>query len=678
MLNRNRIFSGFLFPAAILGGIYFYLSTRFPIWNFDDLIFYSYAATQGWSFVVSLFLGQDMPSEYRTYSLSRVFQFILMKMTGDTPLLLVSVMAAAHLASSWLIYMIAKRAVPHSSAVACSLIWLFSPFSISRTFHHYSYIALPFLFFFVYVWVTEVTEEHTPRTREHMVILVSVLLMCLTGEGVLPPLLMYMAIKLFQRRLVARTLGHLFMVAGLLVTHYTLLKLSNPKEAGARFTFGTPSIDKLLSDVPYFMNSVGSAVLQGAHITTTSYEPYHPGTLIHSFAWQNLSWGFFLTTLAVLAGAWAAARSETSLVSSSKSFVFSASLVAAATWGIYLLMLLMGARLYSTSFALQLRYGYVALPVFAIAVFLTIRHFLGDRNLGTRILVWTLPTIFIVCWTAAQMISIPAGAEEARLTEIRLRKVASDGIRLIQVHQPSFITKAGKRAVGLANPFISWGDSPFQQDWTTDAYLGRFMNLETVVPPFIKWDEETALRVSGGGAAIVPLNSKILSAGAVSTGRDLYDYPRGDLSLSAPIEVKTVLAVGQLELLSEPVRFNSGHQLQRVIRFQQNKDFVCFVFVWNDLDDASNIFIHFIAADGSTVTQGDHPYGKTMPKLTGLTSGEIKRLRRVDIPQALASKIVQIGIGTYRVDPQSGEHKLHPAESGVRDWEGKRLLISAK
>lgn len=654
-------------PLAIVGLVYFYLSTRYAIWNFDDLAFYGLTQHGRTPDLGFYFLGKDLPNEYRTYSLARVLQLQLMAWSGSSPYPLFAFMALIHLGSAALIYGIVRRHVPpvqgiSSDALACALIWLFSPFSIAGTFHHFSYLLLPFFFLFAYILLTEHGAQFGKKVWYHVALIAALVGACLTGETVIAPLLAFIVIKLFQGKRWRVAAAHGLTVVAVLVVHYLMLKAQRPQGvSGQRFKVSVPDFDAALASFQQFGASVGSAILQGLQITTISFEPYYPGLPVHSFAWQHLSAGFFAIFVVVLGLVYASLRGSRPVASAASgagplvqppraTFVLAVVVVVAASWSLYVFMMLAGARLYSSTFSLQIRYGYAVLPLSAIALYLIVRKLPMVGRLRLCDVAWVLPLAAVFFWLGAQFIANSTGGKQTRRTIEQLRAAKAAGVLIVSDVEQKWAGTTAVRQFGLMNPFVRWGDTPLQQDWTTANYLYAFLGMEIGRAPFIRWDDRYALQVQPGERPILlPLTGKFAQLKSRAPGPELQDYPLNDLEMSIG-EIGDAVIRDQQELLDTPRNIGPELRLQKVIKAAPPGASTKFVFVWSDAKAADKVYIHFFDGSGTMVHQADHPFQSSL-RLNPEATHEVFRIRVVEIAPDAAKQITRIAVGAYTNSP---------------------------
>jgi len=104
---------------------------------------------------------------------------------------------------------------------------------------------------------------------------------------------------------------------------------------------------------------------------------------------------------------------------------------------------------------------------------------------------WAIPCVSVVCWFASQIVVAPLNeAQNSRIISL-LNDAYDGGVRIIRIeHRNASGAATQTRPFGITNPFFRLGDSPFQQDWTTEAYLSKFMGLTLYHKPLVDRDSQ--------------------------------------------------------------------------------------------------------------------------------------------------------------------------------------------
>lgn len=700
---RQRLNASFI---ALFAVVYIYFSIRHPVWNFDDISFViKFDGAEFLTGLKQIFLGLDLPNEYRTYSFSRCFQFIIFYLLGNNPLPFYMIMAITHLGSALLIYrLISRLSTPtiglNVEAFGCALIWTFSPFSLSNTFHHFSYILFPFFLFLAYVCLIEKRLSFSINLKEVWPSSVLVFIICLSGEAILPPVITYLFIRIYQKRDAKYAGLHLLIVLATLVSHYLLLSIFNNYSGGtSRFDVRFTDFDALTKNLSYFFESVKSAFLQGFQLTAVSYEPYYPLLKSYSFAWSEVSQQFVYVSIFLLALILAPLIPFEALVDSSEyrrgfwitntfrrtreilssdgigvKGLLALIIMLLSLWSLYFGMSFAGAKLYGHPFALQVRYGYVVLPATLVVVFLMWRNLssLGGQGL-MRATSWIIPCLVCVSWLAYEINVAPLNAEQDKKIISTLNDAAKNGVRVISIvqngfYQDDFFNKYP--AFGITNPFVRWGDSPFQQNWTVSEYL-KHLGLRLESRPYIDWDSENVLFWGIGSQPTLVNKSQLMLIGSKSIGQEPVSFPRNDLYVER-FQSSGYVTETRTELLITPIRFDNGSEL---IRLTKNGVDPRLVFIWSGTKSQDQVFVHLLDKNGKMISQGDYAYENAteLPGRNGLTT--TNRIYVWPVQRETWDRVSSVAIGIYKVASLSKPQIFRKVLNGHSDWEGHRLLI---
>ena len=694
-----------LLPILFLAIAYFFLVTRYPVWNFDDLYLLKFKNLE-WTQLKDVFLALDLPNEYRTYSFSRCLQVVLLKIFGDNPFPFYAIMAVTHLASGILIYSLVKR-LKHSGIHAafegfgCAIIWVFSPFSICRTFHHYAYILLPFLFLVAYIYSFENGLIDSKVARRKPIAWVLLVLLCLSGEAILPAFFVYLTINILKKRDPWSAGLHIISTIAIIAWHYSILNSYNHYSSrDARFSMMIGDPGTLVSNILYFSNSVKSALAQGLQLTTIGYEPYFPLFKSYSFAWKHSSYQFYLSTLVFLIVGFAAILPVDSLFKivrqdkpewttwisrlfrrdvalsrvGSNELLFVLALIL-SLWSLYFGMCLSGAKLYGMPFAIQVRYGYVILPTALIFTFMLWRHLaniIGIR--GLRIISWAIPCIVRISWLAHEINVAPLNSKQDQEIISLLNEASHSAIRVVSLEHNSYNQDdeffAKYRTFGITNPFIRWGDSPFQQDWTTGIYLGSSkLKLET--RPYFDWDSKRVMFFQNGSCPTLVPKNQFMLIGSKSDGVKLTKFPTDDI-YSITFHAGNNVNENHVEFLQEPSWFENGAELIRVTNAAKKGLNPRLVFVWNNVKSDDSVFVHLLDKNGDVIGLVDYRFEDSTEVSEGDEISKT-RLYMLNLPRKIWQNVSAIGVGFYASSnaPQTCRKILN----GNSDWGGYRLLL---
>ena len=184
-------YPGFLLSMVILSVTVF--AVRNSVLIYDDLFYPTHLRTlldtKGNLTPLYILFNLDLPSEYRTYGLSRILQLLIIIFTGGTS----SVFYAFFISlsqglSGAAIYILLRRySTDEVQALMLAILWICSPFVWMNCFHHYSYIILPyqisiFLALFASTFASSGIHFH-PFKKNGLIALMGGAAIALTGEA---------------------------------------------------------------------------------------------------------------------------------------------------------------------------------------------------------------------------------------------------------------------------------------------------------------------------------------------------------------------------------------------------------------------------------------------------------------------------------------------------------------
>lgn len=147
--------------GAIVSGLWWVNATVV----FDDVgfppAFSGLVQRRGWFGALITIFCLDFPTEYRSYGLSRVIQFLLWSVGAASATAYAAIITLSQLATALVLYrLLTVLRSDRIAALAVGLLWLLSPLLATSCFHHYSYLILPAQIMIVgsYVLVT-VTDD---------------------------------------------------------------------------------------------------------------------------------------------------------------------------------------------------------------------------------------------------------------------------------------------------------------------------------------------------------------------------------------------------------------------------------------------------------------------------------------------------------------------------------------
>lgn len=494
---RARPSRRLLVVAAIAVACYLVGVNQHAIQNFDDLplayVFTEVARAHGaLGGLARVFAAPELPNEYRIYSVSRSLHYLLFLLWGDAALPYYLVMSVAWVLAAVLVHrLVWGLAGDQPVALAAAALWLFSPFSFCRTFHHWSYLVWPALLLLTYLWLSQ--GGRLARWLALPVLLIA----GLSGELTLPALLI--AALLLTARHRGEGLLHAGALIATLAGHRILLQTINRYDGVMRehLTSAAP----LLFRVRYFLESIPSAIGRAFHLDVTDFEPYFPGTALPGYAWREIGPAFVVAvlTLGVLYGL--ALRGPATSPRWPLRALLAPTLLVAALWVVHGALVVRGLDLYSWPWALQQRFGYVVLPATGLLLLLWCqrgRAWLRRLSLG-------LPLVFVVGWVLTTTIAVPLQAAVDRQLIRDLAAARSQGARVVVVDRP----ENASRLPGLMRPHLVRVDTPFGQDWTTLIYLVQKLDLQLAYRVVV--DGQVRVVDFDGGTRAFPASDIVLA-----------------------------------------------------------------------------------------------------------------------------------------------------------------------
>lgn len=111
----------------------------------SDLYGFSFLVErEGWFSTLLHFLCLDLPNQYRTYGISRAFQFVLWTIGISSAKSYSLIISGTHVGSVLILYFLLLRIGRSANdALFFCVIWMLSPYLWTSCFHHYSYLTLP-------------------------------------------------------------------------------------------------------------------------------------------------------------------------------------------------------------------------------------------------------------------------------------------------------------------------------------------------------------------------------------------------------------------------------------------------------------------------------------------------------------------------------------------------------
>lgn len=193
---------------------------------YDDIGFYrsfpQIVERIGWFKALIKIFCLDLPTEYRSYGLSRVIQFLIWSLGGGSALVYSLFISLFQIATALALYsLLVSLRFERLDALAFGLIWLISPFIGTSCFHHFSYLILPVSFAIVGVYfLFKATDD-----KKRFVAVLLGFLLALTGELhliAIPAVIVLMALASGNRLNIRVSLFVISTMLLTIVTHYLI------------------------------------------------------------------------------------------------------------------------------------------------------------------------------------------------------------------------------------------------------------------------------------------------------------------------------------------------------------------------------------------------------------------------------------------------------------------------
>jgi len=208
----------------------------------------------------SIDLGQ---SEFRLYGISRVLHFLLWMVIDNNAIGYTVFIALTQVFTGWIVSkLIVRLGYSEVQAVCVGLVWALSPFSVTSSFHYYSYLILPWQVAIVSAFLLA-TSSSFLRGRIAAFILLGVII-ALTGESHLVGTSILLVIVAFgcsspstfkTRVLEACTV--IFSTLAAIGTYFILRSLLiSSSNSHHRFIFSVPSFDDFSTHSLLFLKSI--------------------------------------------------------------------------------------------------------------------------------------------------------------------------------------------------------------------------------------------------------------------------------------------------------------------------------------------------------------------------------------------------------------------------------------
>jgi hypothetical protein len=312
-----------------------------------------------------IFTGADLSREYRTYGLSRLLQFALWNLVGAKSFIYPLIIATSQLATAFVLSSVLRRArVPEPASLLVAGIWLISPFSLTWTFHHYSYLILPFQLLVLTLFTFQRMQD---LRRKYLVAAMLGVGCALTGEMQLPAAFasFLLVLGFSKDRATRKAVGlSLFIFALSLALHrMNWAMFIRDENMPQRFSFhlADQHFGKLATAIGTAIGSIYVALEQQVVEMMSSGMLWGLGFALCSMAW-------FLFCIA---------RSETLRVPFGRVEMKLAALLFLAGAISISLYVVIGVTSGASVFVMPRRYGYVPLTLMAVAAVLVVAELLN-------------------------------------------------------------------------------------------------------------------------------------------------------------------------------------------------------------------------------------------------------------------------------------------------------------
>ncbi|MBM3856556.1 MAG: hypothetical protein FJ390_01165 [Verrucomicrobia bacterium] len=220
----------------------------------------------------TIFFSLDLPGEYRLYGLSRTIHLLLALSIGTQAIYYGIFIGISQLITGWAIYRLLRGfLIDYFQALIIAFIWIFSPFSVTFCFHHYSYLILPFQLTVVAALVLQQLLSECARRTSYSLWLQRLVLISLgcciawTGEAHLPLSIFILGLtallapskKSFGQRTTELAIILAPIIIGVILHRVTwIVLLPKASRQQARYHFSLPNIQTLPTNLKIFFVSL--------------------------------------------------------------------------------------------------------------------------------------------------------------------------------------------------------------------------------------------------------------------------------------------------------------------------------------------------------------------------------------------------------------------------------------
>lgn len=327
-----------------------------------------------------VFSGADLPTEYRTYALSRLVHFFLWSTVGERSLVFPLTIALSQIASSiCLLHLLRRQNISEDVALAVAVIWLISPFLATWSFHRYSYLILPFQI----VIATCLIVDCITHSRQRVFIVTAMGVACaLSGEMFLiagPAAILLSALASKSKEKLSLSLFAVAAMTATVIFHRLVWATFYRSDAAPqRFnSSGTTGAEELFRRTVIALHSV----LKSAQMQITELSSF--------VSWKSIFFGL------LVAGAytWASGKRRESSARSSNNLLFG---LTCGALGCLALSVILGVTILSGQLSETMfrRYGYVSLTLLLVCIIVCsddlLRHFVFKGSAGLALSVFAV------------------------------------------------------------------------------------------------------------------------------------------------------------------------------------------------------------------------------------------------------------------------------------------------
>ena len=496
-----------VFFAAVSFVVFFYMKNT--TLAFDDFNFlaifpalilkYGYLKT-AWV----LLSGMDMPAEYRTYGFSRLLQYSVWLMAGKESWPFSLIIALSQVFSAVAVLSLMKfRHIDQDISLAVAIIWLISPFLMNWSFHHYSYLVLPFQLVILSCWLI---DRISPYPSYYVVAVLLGMVTALTGEmflisGPLAILLWGLTSK-DSKRIWLSCLVVASIILMLLIHRFIWTKFFQNVELRQRYELlGTIDWHDIALRTAKAINSIGKSFYLQLD------EAFLSGKNIGIAIGLVFGWGVLQNKYLHTASSENPSDTKNSAREIYLTLAFLALGIASST--IFLVVSVMSNQIYEV---MPRRYGYVSLTLMLLAAITGVASIFKYLGVGKKIVLAI--AVGAVAAQATQLngvtIKKTRSSDKNIISSIKVlgdaendKSVSAKGVLFYVASNPDY--QQGNANGGT--PGVAMGtqisaellESPFSTYWTSASYAVNFLGYKFAGIPKAKSEEGMLLLGGEGG-----------------------------------------------------------------------------------------------------------------------------------------------------------------------------------